>query len=338
MLRNSSSTERRDLPFWTQRPKVSVVIPTKDREEDLIECVRTIVYQSLKPLEIIVIDGGSSDTLESNLRDLLSGTNIQLVYTRQRGSFTGREGTTTAKSEGIKLSRGDIILFLDDDVILGHDYINCLIEVYTNQRDVVGVCGCGCIADTTQRRRGIVESLKAAFSYVFLLDSRDGGKVLCSGFNTSHSGLQEEAEVDWLRGCNMSYRREVFAEFDFDVSSFCEDLDLSYRVSRRHKLVATPKARLYHKFSPASRISPRIFYSLQTVGRFQFFCRNVRTSIRHMICFTWASIGWTLGHVVLCITGKADREAILGILEGNLRIFRYSFENVVKQGGTIWRR
>ncbi|MCJ7489609.1 MAG: hypothetical protein MUO87_05650, partial [Thermoplasmata archaeon] len=104
-------------------------------------------------------------------------------------------------------------------------------------------------------------------------------------------------QCQWLSGCNMSYRREVFAEQRFDEKlrrySPGEDLDFSYRLWKRHpgSLFLVPEAKLEHRYTQSSRTPKRNLVLVQTVYRRYLAFKNLDTALRHNLAFFWSAIG-----------------------------------------------
>ena len=101
---------------------VSLLISTKNRFVDLKECIDSILAQTVKPDEIILVD--ASDTSESMemVKKALAATGIKLTYLRQE-VISGKVRKTAAWNKAVRLALGDVIIFLDDDVVLDKYYI-----------------------------------------------------------------------------------------------------------------------------------------------------------------------------------------------------------------------
>jgi len=89
-----------------QGPLVSVIIPTYNRAHLIEGAIASVLRQEYRPLEIIVVDDGSTD----NTSDLMAGKYPHLLYVRQANS-----GPSVARNQGVRLSSGEIIMFLDSD-------------------------------------------------------------------------------------------------------------------------------------------------------------------------------------------------------------------------------
>ncbi|MBU2648141.1 glycosyltransferase family 2 protein [bacterium] len=88
-------------------PSVSVIIPTHNRIQQVTAAVESVLIQSFKSFELIVVDDGSSDGTEERLRALFDST-IRLI--RQPPA-----GVSAARNKGARHSNGEFLAFLDSD-------------------------------------------------------------------------------------------------------------------------------------------------------------------------------------------------------------------------------
>ena len=85
---------------------VSVIIPVYNGENFIVGAIENVINQQYQPLEIIVVDDGSTD----QTANIVSQFKAQVKYVYQNNS-----GPASARNKGIKLSQGNIIAFLDTD-------------------------------------------------------------------------------------------------------------------------------------------------------------------------------------------------------------------------------
>ena len=116
--------------------KVSVIIPTYNRKDDLVSCLGSVFEQNFGSREIIVVDDASTDDTKQVLRE--KGFLDKVVYVGN----SERVGVSKAKNVGVKLAKGKYCWFLDSDTkILGKECLQFLYE--TLERDSrVGSLGC----------------------------------------------------------------------------------------------------------------------------------------------------------------------------------------------------
>jgi glycosyltransferase involved in cell wall biosynthesis len=89
------------------RPSISVVIPAYNREHTILVAIRSVLWQTLQPKEVIVVDDGSSDGTAAAVESLGTPT-VRLI--RQANG-----GISAARNTGIQAARGDWVAFQDSD-------------------------------------------------------------------------------------------------------------------------------------------------------------------------------------------------------------------------------
>lgn len=115
--------------------KVSVIIPAYNSKDTIKNAIDSVLNQSLKDLEVIVIDDGSTDGTYDILKSLSASDQRINVLKQQNG------GPALARNKGIGMAQGDYIAFLDADDYLEPDfYETALKKAYDGDFDVVA-CG-----------------------------------------------------------------------------------------------------------------------------------------------------------------------------------------------------
>jgi len=94
----------------TERPLVSVIVPVHDGERFLAPALRSVFEQTYRPIEVIVVDDGSTD----GSAEVASSFPVRYLHQENRGPGA-------ARNAGIQASRGELVAFVDaDDVMLPH--------------------------------------------------------------------------------------------------------------------------------------------------------------------------------------------------------------------------
>jgi glycosyltransferase involved in cell wall biosynthesis len=86
---------------------ISVVIPTYNRSDFVVQAVRSVIQQSFKPSQIIVVDDGSTDNTRKKIQQNF-GSDITYIYIKARN-------VSAARNVGIRNATGNWIAFLDSD-------------------------------------------------------------------------------------------------------------------------------------------------------------------------------------------------------------------------------
>ena len=103
-------------------PMVSVIVPVYNVEKYLDKCLASIVNQSYKELEILIMEGQSTDQSLKICRKWEKLDSRIKVISRKDG------GLGPARNYGIKISRGEFIFFVDSDDYLNNNAIKILME------------------------------------------------------------------------------------------------------------------------------------------------------------------------------------------------------------------
>lgn len=111
---------------------ISVVIPVFNAACYIENALHSIYQQTLKPIEIIVVDDGSNDSLKNVLEKHAS--NIQYIYQEN-------QGPASARNTGIQRAKGDFIAFLDADDVWKEKTLQILFNELTNNLKLDGCWG-----------------------------------------------------------------------------------------------------------------------------------------------------------------------------------------------------
>lgn len=107
--------------------KVSVVIPTYNRSRLLLEAIDSVLNQTYRDFEIIVVDDGSTDDTEQKISRYFA----DVVYIKQRNA-----GVNAARNNAISLTQGDYIALLDNDDLWLDFKLELQVELLEQHRDV----------------------------------------------------------------------------------------------------------------------------------------------------------------------------------------------------------
>lgn len=113
---------------------VSVVIPTYNRPNDLYNAVKSVLSQSLKPNELIIIDDCSDESYDDILCNIgnLELEEVKLIYFRSPKKL----GVSSARNLGVSKSASEIIMFLDDDDTWTKNKIKSQLNIFEDDNEV----------------------------------------------------------------------------------------------------------------------------------------------------------------------------------------------------------
>ena len=270
--------------------QVSIIIPTYNRVKALDECLDSIISQTTLPKEVIIVDDSDNDVIEiliGHRNREFEEKKILLKYIRSKRE----KSLTIARNIGIENAAGDIILFLDDDVILNEEYLKEILKVHKEYPNALGVQGH--ITNTNFSK--LKNSIKKLLFYSH--NETNKCRVLPSTYTTYPYLLNRIITCQWLSGSNQSYKKSVLEKFKYDENlkrySYKEDVDLSYRIYKQYpdSLYITPYARLIHNVSQEVRLPNEKLIYMQQIYPLYFFYKNIDQNFRNKIIFLWYRIG-----------------------------------------------
>lgn len=113
---------------------VSVVVPIYRVEKYLRKCVDSLLQQTYKNIEIILVDDGSPDACPE-ICDELKETDDRIVVIHKKNG-----GLSDARNAGIQIANGTYITFIDSDDYVGIHYIETLVKAIEDGKASVSIC------------------------------------------------------------------------------------------------------------------------------------------------------------------------------------------------------
>lgn len=228
---------------------VSVVIPTKNRPDDLSQAVASILAQTSPPVELIIVDQSPGPESETRIRSCFHDRGVagptRLVYIHD----TSVTGLVDAKRVGSQRAAGAIVCFLEDDVTLEPEYLMRIGDGFVARPEM---CGCSGVITNPPRSSRLYRAAHPLFFRGIFDDPRVGltAKAL--------KGSTDLIPCHVLSGGLSCWRKHVFDHVRFDTRNgfhWFEDMEFAARVVRAlgPHLYINPQARLEHHGSPVNR-------------------------------------------------------------------------------------
>lgn len=278
--------------------KLSVIICTINRSEDLQETLESIDSQPRLPDELVIVDQSTDDSTE---RLSKRKRPYPVRYIRQE-----EKSLTAARNRGVDNAKGDVLVFLDDDVTLERDYLAECASAFSDPQAAAVTGYVTNYFDPLGPKWIFI--VNKYYNWLFANDFLNPYACGARGvFGNTYPVLEpkESIECSTLSGCNFAVRRDVFETNDmcFDEQlvrySFKEDADFGYRLYKSGaKILLDPRMRLVHRISPAGRITPITQLKMRYAYFFYLFFKNVSES---MLYFYWSLTGDILKRTALSI-------------------------------------
>jgi glycosyltransferase involved in cell wall biosynthesis len=283
------------------------IIATRNRPKDLLNTVKSLLRQTVLPGELCVVDSSDEASARADIEKLCADVGVSLDY-----HHPAPRGLTLQRNIGIDRTTGDPVFFIDDDVELALDCHEEILKEYDRWGDELG----GVAANQTYPARPPIYSI--LWRRIFGIGGwwpEASGRVR-SGFWVE--GVSESAgvrKVDCFLGYFMSFRRTVFEHerFDEELAGYAdkEDIDFTYRVSRRFVLLQTPRGKCDHLKTQTSRMTESQVQRMKLSNHLYLYRKNMPQDLRHKAALWWGFLGLFVLNI-----GQAIFKKESGLLSG----------------------
>ena len=214
---------------------VSVIIPVYNVEKYLNRCVKSILEQTYKDLEIILIDDGSKDS-SGDICDQLGkkDSRIRIIH-----KING--GLSSARNVGINEANGEYILFVDSDDWIALDtveYCLKLIKQYNSEVDII--------------QYGVAETDTDKMKY---RNAKEFVKVLVGKEILDFLMIKSTKTDTYFSACRCLYRTSIVKKVMFTEGKINEDISWKYRVLSHAKIMLDSNQIKYFYFQNTGSIT-----------------------------------------------------------------------------------
>jgi len=262
-----------------------------DRKNDLAKCISSLITQKTKFDELIIVDASINEkNIMPLCKKLLADSGIILKF------FHTKPGNSYQRNVGIDNvdENSDFVCFFDDDVILFEDTLQNVISTFKNYPDVCGVQG----IEINRKPQNIIGKIVRKIFFIAHEDSK--WRLLPSGENTNIINPKHDIFVGSVMVGLSCFKRSILNKYRFDEwfkeYAFLEDYEFSYRLSRQHSLLVSPKIRFIHNKSLVARGNNYYSSKMYIINKTYIFLKHIsKNNMFYWIAFIWS----LLGHIIL---------------------------------------
>lgn len=213
-------------------PLVSIIIPVYGVEKYLEKCVKSVIKQSYKNLEILLIDDGSKDK-SGKICDELSENDIRIkVYHKKNG------GLSDARNYGLKHATGEYIMFVDSDDYININMVKKMIAIANSYNLDIVMCDFSIVNENDKIK------LKKEPQSSFKIYNKN------QLFKLWNTDMYLICNLAW----NKLYRKELFDKIKFPVGKIHEDEFTVYKIVYLSKKIGYIPESLYYYYQQESSI------------------------------------------------------------------------------------
>lgn len=214
-----------------REPLVSLIIPTYDGKDLLINLLKSLKNLDYKNYEVIIVDNGSSDNTYEFIKNRYTSYKFKIFRLENNLGFAG------GMNFGIRHSAGDYIVVMNNDMEVTKKWLKELVDVAETDKNI-GIVGSSMTTKNINfMRLGYLESNKIFFNF--------------RPFDVpKNKKLPEIIQIDNTFGLTKKKLLEKIGLFDDKYFIYWEEVDLCYRAKKAgYKIVVATKAKIYHNTS-----------------------------------------------------------------------------------------
>jgi glycosyltransferase involved in cell wall biosynthesis len=202
-----------------RKPFISVIVPVYNGSKHIGQCLDTLKDSSYENYEIILVDDASTD----DTPEILERKNFRSLRLSQRS------GPAAARNQGAQIAKGEILLFIDSDILVKQDTISRVASDFNNNRGIVAVFGS---YDDTPAPPDFLSQFRNLFHHFI------------------HQDSNEEAKTFWA-GCGAIYKEIYFKLGGFNRHRYTrasiEDIELGISLSNMgYKILLDKELQVKH--------------------------------------------------------------------------------------------
>ncbi len=227
--------------------KFSIIICTSNRAkrlEALLESLSDVLGRYKDFVEVLIVDNNSDDQTNSVCQKIIAdanGLNIRYIFEK-------RQGLSYARNTGINHASGEVVIFIDDDVILNRTWLPGIIRGFSEYPEALGMGG---------RINPLFLSSLPKWLAKNQFWKQFRGVIISHDLGDSYR--QYTIQEDLPFGANMAFRKEAFRKYglfrkelgrskrlmSYEDAEFCERL-----LARKEKIIYNPGMALEHAVEP----------------------------------------------------------------------------------------
>ena len=199
---------------------VSIIVPIYNVEKYLVECIKSLIKQTYRNLEIILINDGSIDDSVKICEQYIEQDNRIILINKKNG------GSASAKNEGLKVVKGDYITFVDSDDFIELDMIEYMVNTIKKYNSDIVQCNFTNLYKNTEK-----------FKQDTIVEQKITSKDFLELFLTKW-----DSSLFW----NKLFKREVIENIFFKEGRCIDDEFFTYKCVINSKNIVTSNKIVYN--------------------------------------------------------------------------------------------
>lgn len=175
--------------------KISVIVAVYNTEKYVEKCLNSLLNQTYKNIEIIVVEDGSTDNSKEVLKKYANNKKIKIIYNKKNS------GLSYSRNVGLENATGDYIGYIDSDDYVDLDYYEKLMQAIVDNKAEIAICDIKVVDEETNTE----------------VISRCCNSDEFNVYNVVDNGLAASA-------CNKLFKKELISKYKFAEGKVNEDI------------------------------------------------------------------------------------------------------------------
>jgi glycosyltransferase involved in cell wall biosynthesis len=209
---------------------ISIIVPVYNVEKYLSQCINSLINQTIKNLEIILVNDGSLDN-SGKICDEFSKIDNRIIVIHKENN-----GLSSARNAGLEIAKGNYIGFVDSDDWLDETMYETLLKLIKDNGSDISCCKFFKAADSGEKIPAIDNETIQSFTNI-------------EGLNNFYNDLYTQTVVAW----NKLYDKNLFDNIIYPTGKIHEDEGTTYKLFyKANKITYTNKPLYYYRTTPNS--------------------------------------------------------------------------------------
>ncbi len=206
---------------------LSIIVPVYNQHKYLRQCVDSLIHQTLKEIEIILVDDGSTDDSGQICEKYAACDSRIVVIHKENG------GLSDARNKGIDIAEGRYLAFVDSDDYVSERMFELLVKAIEEQEADLAVCNCNLV--DKDGNEIVEEGLQGKLPY-----------AVCTGREVLQNSNENVDYWLFVVAWNKVYKRELFEKVRYPLGKLHEDEFVFHKIYSQCKRVASVEPSLYY--------------------------------------------------------------------------------------------
>ena len=205
---------------------ISIIVPIYNVEKYLERCIKSLISQTYKNIEIVLVNDGSPDNSEDICLRFKRQDN-RIVYLKQKNA-----GLSAARNAGMKIAKGKYYMFVDSDDYVNVNFVKTLHDSLIENDADIAVCKYKVVYENSEIDINIVEKAQCK---IFIGTDK---------YENFFNDLKTVTTVAW----NKLYKKELFNNITYPVGKLHEDEYTTYKLFDISKKIVYIDCEYYYYF------------------------------------------------------------------------------------------